>query len=190
MMKAPAAEAPLDRGVFDLGDNRVLVTDLRVLDDSGDHAVLIEHPDPGQVEAAARQSGRWRETVGAFQLAVPVEVKADMLGHHVRLLSMLRWRAGRLRPNDRWYSTFRRYAELIAGKVQALGGDPWSVAATPDGDVDLPGEGGRSPDPATDTGPSGEAGEPQDVWRRHCPIWLALLILFLLLALLILLLVR
>jgi hypothetical protein len=52
---------------------------------------------------------------------------------------VLRWRAERLRRNDRWYETFIRYVALIAEKVQALGGDPWSIPATPNGVVQLPG---------------------------------------------------
>lgn len=137
---APAANTPVKRGVFDLGENRVLITDLRVFDAAGDYALIVEHPDPETVKAAVRQSARWRQTIGAFQLGIPVSAKADMLAHHIRLLSVLRWRAEWLRPNNRWYETFIRYVELTADKVRALGGDPFSVPATPDGNVPLPGE--------------------------------------------------
>jgi hypothetical protein len=184
---ATAAAAALPRGVFDLGGNRTLVTDLSVFDASGDHAVLVDHPEPALVAAAVADSGHWRETIGAFQLGVPVSVKADILAHHLRLLSVLRWRAQWLRPNGRWYRTFRRYVELIADKVQALGGDPWSVPATPDGHIKLPGDGGGAGGDGTGTG---DGAEPEDFWRRYCPIWLALLILLLLLILLILLLTQ
>lgn len=183
-LTAAAAAAP-PPGAFDLGDNRVLITDLRILDDDGDHAVVIEHPDPALVAAARAQSGSWRETIGAFQLGVPVSVKGNMLRHHLRLLSVLRWRAQYLRPNDRWHAAFNRYVELIADKVRALGGDPWQVPATPDGKFPLPGSGGG------DNGPENEPdGPPQDFWRHYCPTWLALLILLLLLILLALMLVR
>jgi hypothetical protein len=126
-------------GAFDLGDNRVLITDLRLIDDAGDHAILVQHPDPKTVAAARKDSGYWRETIGAFQLGVPVSTKQDMLAHHLRLLSALRWRADLLRPDSRWYRTFIRYVELIATKVAALGGDPWSVAPSPDGSIEVPG---------------------------------------------------
>jgi len=135
----------LPRGVFDLGKNKVLITDLRVLDAVGDHALVVEHPDRKAIEAARRESAAWRQTVGAFQLGIPVSVKADMLAHHLRLLSIFRWRAEKLRPRNRWYLSFRRYVELIAEKVRALGGDPWTVPATPDGQIDLPGQGGGQP---------------------------------------------
>jgi hypothetical protein len=136
--RTKAIDGSIPRGVFDLGKNRVLVTDLSVFDAVGDHALIVEHPDTATLEAARKESRDWRETIGAFQLGIPVSVKADMLAHHLRLLSVLRWRAERLRRNDRWYETFMRYLELIAEKVRALGGDPWSVPATPNGMVHLP----------------------------------------------------
>lgn len=129
------------RGVFNLGDNQVLITDLKVIDGSGDHAVLVQHPDPAAVAKAQKASGRWRETIGAFQLGIPVSAKADMLPQYLQLLSVMRWRAEWLRPNSRWYLTFNRYVELIAEKVRALGGDPYSVPPTPGGDIPLPGAG-------------------------------------------------
>jgi len=162
---APPAE---ERGAFDLGGNRTLVTDLSVFDAASDHAEIIEHPDPEIVAAALADSGRWRETIGAFQLAIPVDDKAGMLAHHLRLLSVLRWRAQWLRPNGRWYAAFNRYVALIADKVRALGGDPWAVPPTPDGDVPLPGDGGGDPWAGGDGG--ADAG-----WKRHK--WLLLLLL-------------
>lgn len=128
----------IPRGVFALDGKRTLITDLTVLDDMGDHAVIIEHAPKEVLEAANRQSGSWRETIGAFQLGVPVSTKGEMLLHHMRLLSVLRWRAETLRPNHRWYASFRRYVELIAEKVRALGGDTYSVPPTPDGNFPLP----------------------------------------------------
>ncbi|HMQ30720.1 MAG TPA: hypothetical protein PKD53_08315 [Chloroflexaceae bacterium] len=127
------AERTPPRGVFDLGKNTVLMTDLSVINAQGDHALIVEHPDPEQVTAARRASGRWRETIGAFQLGIPVSVKADMLAYHLRLLSVLRWRAEWLRPSSRWYATFLRYVDLTAEKVRALGGNPDTVPVTPDG---------------------------------------------------------
>ena len=141
-------------GVFQIGPNRTLITDLRVLDADGDDALLIEHPDPAEVAKARREEGSWRETIGAFQLGIPVLVKADMLDHHLRLLSVMRWRAEFLLPASRWYAAFIRYVELLADKVRALGGDPWKVPATPDGDYP---SGPNQPawDPKGETGGAG-----------------------------------
>ncbi len=145
------------RGVYTLSPTRVLVTDLRLLDMSGDHAVIVEHPDPVKVAAARRTAGQWRQTIGAFQLGIPVSVKADMLLYHTRILSSLRWRAEHLSRNSRWYTTFRRYVDLLAEKVKALGGDPYSIPATPGGD--WPGLYGGKDDPGTD-GPGGTLNPP------------------------------
>ncbi len=133
------------RGVFDLGNNRSLVTDLAAFELPNDHALLIEHPDPKEVAAAKRESGMWRETIGAFQLGIPVSMKEDMLLYHLRLLSVMTWRAAHLSRESHWYATFNRYVELLSDKVRALGGDPFAVPATPDGMIpQLPGkEGGK-----------------------------------------------
>jgi hypothetical protein len=127
------------KGAFALADNKVLVTDLALLCGSGDFAVLIEYPEPAVIAAARADSGRWRETIGAFQLGVPVSTRDDMLLYHRRLLSVMRWRAGHLPRNSRWRPTLLYYLDLLTTKVQALGGNPWTVPATPDGDIpDLP----------------------------------------------------
>lgn len=130
-----ASATALPKGAFDLGDNRSLVTDLAMLDAAGDHALLIEHPDPKDVAAATQAAKRWRETIGAFQLGIPVSTKDSMLRHHMRLLSVMTWRAAQLSRKSRWYAAFSRYVELLSDKVRALGGDPFTVPATPDGAI-------------------------------------------------------
>ncbi len=121
------------RTSFDLGDRRTLYTDLAKFDLAGDGAVIVQAPDPKEVAAARERSIVWRETVGGFQLGIPVSVKADMVLHHARLLSVFRWRAELLRRDSRWYTTFRYYVDLLAKKVHALGVDPHTIPATPDG---------------------------------------------------------
>jgi hypothetical protein len=162
--RGDAGDSALPLGVFELGKNRVLITDLRVLDVSGDHAVIVQHPDPAVVAAASRDSGHWRETIGAFQLGIPVSTKAEMLAHHLRLLSVLRWRAEWLRPNDRWYASFRRYVELMTEKVRALGGDPYAFPPTPDGSIDLPGQRDGGAGGGTSQPGGGLLGSPGDEW--------------------------
>jgi hypothetical protein len=128
----------LPRGSFDLGDRLTLLTDLAMLDAAGDHALLIEHPDPKEAATARREARQWRETIGAFQLGIPVSTKEDMLQHHLRLLSVMTWRAAHLSRKSRWYRSFTHYVDLLTDKVRALGGDPFSVPATPDGDIPPP----------------------------------------------------
>ena len=185
--RPPAAAGRRAAGVFELGDNRVLITDLRVLDDSGRPCRDRRASDPEAVEAAAAQSGALARDDRRVPARHSVSVKADMLAHHRPAAVGASLARGSLRPNDRWYATFPRYVELIADKVRALGGDPWSVPATPTATSRCP---ARATTPGSRRAAEDEAGGSDDFWRRHCPLWLALLILLLLLILLILLLVR
>jgi hypothetical protein len=153
-------------GVFSLGDRKTLITDLRVLDAAGDHAILVEHPDPKKVLEAQRSALSWRETIGAFQLGVPVSTKDDMLVYHLRLLSLFRWRLESLRPNHRWYETLRYYVDRLADKVRALGGDPFTVPPTRDGVIPLPPgkDPGKGGDESAGGGSGGAPGTADDPW--------------------------
>jgi hypothetical protein len=150
-------------GVFDLGDNKVLITAAKAFDGRGGEALLVEHPDPQKV-AEERRTASWRQTVGAFQLGVPVSTKAEMLPYQLRLLSLFQWRAATLRPAHRWFKTLNHYVDLLADKVRALGGDPHAVAPSPDGTVDLPPtkDDGTGPtgDPGADGGVEGQGDDP------------------------------
>jgi hypothetical protein len=133
--KGTQAAPGLPRGVFDLGDRRSLVTDLSVFDAAGDYAVIITHPDPALVAAARMDSGRWREPIGAFQLGIPVSTREDMLLYQLQLLSIMSWRVEHLDRKSPWYPTMIYYLDLLIEKVQALGDNPYSVPATPDGNI-------------------------------------------------------
>src|SRR5205085_6489215 len=131
-LAVPGAVTP-KRGAYDLGNNKVLYTNLSYFDAVSDHALIIEHPDPAVVKAALAEAARWRVPIGAFQLGIPVSTKTDMLPYHARLLSVMRWRVAHLSRQSRWYKTMQRYLEILSAKVQALGGDPFAIPATPDG---------------------------------------------------------
>lgn len=124
-----------ERGVFDLGDGRSLVTDLSVFDGGGDHALIVTHPDPKEAAAARRNSLIWREPIGTFQLGIPVSTTADMLLYHLQLLSIMLWRFEHLDRKSPWYPAMAYYLELLMKKVLALGGDPYSVPPTPGGEI-------------------------------------------------------
>jgi hypothetical protein len=121
--------------VFDLGDGRTLVTDLSIFDGGGDHAVILTPPDPTLVAAAQKDSGSWREPIGSFQLGIPVSTKQEMLPYYLQLLSIMLWRVEHLDRKSPWYPTMTYYLELLIEKVRALRGDPYSVPATPDGNI-------------------------------------------------------
>lgn len=164
-----AGNTTQERGIFDLGGNRTLVTDLSLFDAVGEHALVIEQPDPQAVAAAIRDSRTWRETVGAFQLGILVSTKDDMLLHHLRLLSVMTWRAAKLSRKSRWYAAFTHYVERLAEKVRALGGDPFAVPATPDGMIpQLPGKGGgQTVGGAAETDQGGAANPQDDYFESH-----------------------
>ncbi len=149
-------EPTLPKGVFDLGDNRTLVTDLSVFDAEGEHAVLIEQPDPKEIERARKKVSIWREVVGAFQLSIPVSTKADMVQRHLRLLSVFRWRAEHLRAGTYWYASFMRYLALFTQKVAALGGNIYAIPTTPDGNIN---DGGGTGKPEAEQPGSGDGSD-------------------------------
>lgn len=144
------------QGVFDLGNGLTLITDLRVLDEFGDYAVVLQSPDPEAVAAARARAGRWRELVGAFQFGVPVSTRTDMLNYHLRLLSLMFWRLEKLDRRSRWNATLTRYVDMLVDKVRALGGIPEAIPATPDGIFELEPAGGTPP--AGDGGADGDDG--------------------------------
>lgn len=173
------------RGVFDLGDNRALVTDLSVFDDAGDHALLIEHPDPALVEKARADARMWRETIGAFQLGIPVSTRKAMLLDNMRLFSLMHWRLAHMPRRSRWYATMQYYVGLLSDKVQALGGNPWDVPATPDGAIpQLPWVGDDADgDGVPDDVSPGDGGGLEEIIRRLAYPWGCLLFALLLLLL-------
>lgn len=127
-----------------------------MLDLATDQPVLVQVTNAEDISRVT--SRRWRQIGGAFQLGIPVDNAAGMLVPNQRLLSVMKWRAQFLRPSDRWFQAFNRYAALLGAKVGALGGDPERVLATPGGiwpgltDSDGDGPGGAKPD----TGGSGD----------------------------------
>ena len=149
-------------GAFPLGDRRTLVTDLRLLDDFGEGAVLIEEPDPDKVAAAVARAGRWRELVGAFQLGIPVSTRGAMLNYQLRLLSVMQWRLESLPVGNRWFEPLARYVAVLVEKVRALGGRPELVPATPDGIFDLEDAGGTPDGGRGEDGDGGDRGPGAD----------------------------
>jgi len=134
----------IPKGVFKLKEGVTLITDLKMLDDHGDFAVILRSPNPKEVAAMKFRAGRWRELVGAFQLGVPVSTRADMLNYYLRLLSLMYWRVEILDKRSRWFATMVRYVDMLVGKVRALGGIPELVPATPNGIFDLESAGGKT----------------------------------------------
>ncbi len=79
----------------------------------------------------ARSEIRWRRTVGAFELAIPIHTKRVLLEPEERLLSLLRWVQKAIPKQSRWFSVFERYLDYIGDRVIGFGGDPAQVPASP-----------------------------------------------------------
>ncbi len=86
--------------------------------------------------AVARSEIRWRRTVGAFELAIPIHTKRVLLEPEERLLSLLRWVQKAIPKQSRWFSVFERYLDYIGDRVIGFGGDPAQVPASPFGDTE------------------------------------------------------
>jgi len=96
----------------------------------------------GVGSAVSPRTRNWRRVLGAFQLTIPVRAKELLLPREERDLSVLLW-IGQAIPNlSRWSPVFRRYLEIIAGRVQEFGGDPAKILPSPTGDGGKPGHGG------------------------------------------------
>jgi hypothetical protein len=86
--------------------------------------------------AVGRSEIRWRRTVGAFELAIPIHAKEVLLEPEERVLSLLRWVQKAIPKQSRWFSVFERYLGYIGDRVIGLGGDPTQVPASPFGDTE------------------------------------------------------
>ncbi len=86
------------------------------------------------VERPARTFS-WRRETGAFQIAIVVSAKEQILLSEERLLSWLLWIQKSIHVNNRWHPVFKRYVKFIEGRVRGFGGDPGKILPSPIGDV-------------------------------------------------------
>jgi len=81
---------------------------------------------------------QWRRVFGAFQLAIPVSTKEQLLQPETRTLSIMRWIGQSIPSTNRWYPVFQRYLKYVSGRVSGFGGDPGKVRPSPTGDGSEP----------------------------------------------------
>lgn len=93
---------------------------------------LTDATGPGRRGTAAGEV-RWRKVIGAFQLTIPVGEKRLLLAREELSLGVLRWIGEAIPTGSRWYPTFQRYLDGVAGRVTAFGGDPAKVLPAPPG---------------------------------------------------------
>jgi hypothetical protein len=66
----------------------------------------------------------WRQTVGAFQLTIPVGDKSALLAPELNDFAALLYIGQSIPQTSRWYAVFKRYLQIAGGRVAAFGGDP------------------------------------------------------------------
>ena len=107
---------------------------------------------PKAAPAPAVAATSWRYVTGAFQVKIPVETAATLLGPQENTLAIMKARLAAMSPQYRWYPVVQRYIEYISGLINAIGGNagniPPSLNGYPvkgPGPGPGPGTGGRCP---------------------------------------------
>lgn len=90
----------------------------------------------------------WRYVVGTFQVTIPVAMDEALLPAEENLLSIMSWRLLQTPVSNRWYRVLERYVDIIAGRVNAFGGNAGGIVPSPVGL--LPPPGGTTPFPCGD----------------------------------------
>ena len=83
------------------------------------------------VVRAHQISGITRQIIGAFELQLVVKHQHLLLGDERRRLSLLRWLYEQKLPGDRWRPVLERLLGVVAGRVDAFGGDASAVLPSP-----------------------------------------------------------
>ena len=89
---------------------------------------------------AAQTLFRWRRILGTYQITIPVKSKEAILEREERKLSVLRWILKTIPKGNRWFPVFQRYVGQVEDRVQALGGNPAQIAASPSGTWQVEGQ--------------------------------------------------
>lgn len=112
-----------------------------------------------QAEAAVAKYFEWRRVIGAFQISIPVSQKNLLLLPEERNLSVLKWIGEAIPTTARWHPVFRRYLEIIGGRVASFGGNPGQILPSPLGNG-VPGLPGYPGPPVHPPGPPSHPGGP------------------------------
>jgi hypothetical protein len=88
--------------------------------------------------AVRKQIRNWRYVTGTFQIRIPVESSATLLGPERNTLAIFKWRLLKMSPANRWYPVLQRYISYLAARVSELGGDPDAIRPSPLGYWEVP----------------------------------------------------
>lgn len=81
----------------------------------------------------AQVAGATRRVIGTFEWVISVRHASELLAEQARTLAVMRHIASTIPPANRWYPVFAKYLAHLADRVDALGGDPNLVPASPEG---------------------------------------------------------
>lgn len=87
-----------------------------------------------EYDVLVQQTDSYRRVVGSFQLKIPIKTPGEILPIERRKLSVMKYIALGISPQDRWHPIFQRYLDISAAKIRELGGNPDSIEASPKGD--------------------------------------------------------
>jgi hypothetical protein len=114
--------------------------------------VIAEVPKAASGSSAPRSTApaptaarSWRYVTGAFQVKIPVETAATLLGPEENTLAIMKARLLAMSPVYRWYPVVQRYIDYVSGRVNGLGGNAGSVAPSLNGTPLKGTEGGQCP---------------------------------------------
>jgi hypothetical protein len=116
-------------------ETRTLPSEVRPTERKGKAAARPRKAQEAAAEAAAEEPGlrTWRYVVGTFAVKIPVATRDSMLLPEENTLAILRWRLEQLPPASRWYPVLDRYVDLVAARVDGLGGDSTKILPSPTG---------------------------------------------------------
>ena len=77
-----------------------------------------------------------RKIIGGFEFKIPVSKAELILDEERSTLSVMKYIASTIPPDNRWYPIFKRYLQFLSDKVDALGGNADAIHPNPDGSGD------------------------------------------------------
>ncbi len=82
--------------------------------------------------------GLTRETVGSFEVFIPVKRAEEIVGGVSNTYAVLKAIAATIPAADRWYPVFQKYIHGMEARIRGLGGDPDQIPASGRGWLEVP----------------------------------------------------
>lgn len=99
----------------------------------------------GAIPSAPVTAQSWRYVTGAFQVKIPVQTEATLLGPEENTLAIMRARLQAMSPLYRWYPVVERYIDYLSAMINGLGGNAAGIAPSLSGTPIVAATGGKGP---------------------------------------------